>query len=129
MNTFDSENSLLPAVILIGTLTLPVGARHSSHHRRNKQPIEKWSKRIHKKLAQCGESKKTIIIVISSKKKQNKTPFDTKASLLHCPSASCNVTKALLLANKIDRKNDPLRTLGYTKKCDKQRVYLEALYR
>ncbi|EGU42465.1 hypothetical protein [Vibrio scophthalmi] len=124
MKILDIESTQQLAVKLSGTLALPVSARRKYV----KAPRKSWRQRIHCEIRQYRVSKKISINVISINKKQCSS-FNTKASLLQCPSASCNVTKALLLANKIDRKNDPLRTLGYTKKCDKQRVYLEALYR
>ncbi|RJX65838.1 hypothetical protein DZ860_20985 [Vibrio sinensis] len=124
MNTLDIVSSQQLATKLSGTLALPPSARRQYV----KAPMKNWRARIHYEIRQYRVSKKTSTIIIISSKKHC-TAFYAHASVLHCPHARCNVTKALLLADKIDRKNDPLRTLGYTPKRDKHAVFLEVLYR
>lgn len=122
MNTLDTTNTQ-HAVMLSGTLALPVSTRRNCAN----APIENWRKRIYCTIEQCRVSQKTAIIVISSKK-QPVISVNTNASIQRSHRNRSKVAKALLLANKIDRQHDPLRTLGYADN-DKKHVYLESLYR
>ena len=123
MNKPNNTNAAQNEVITTATLTLPLNVREMRAKRRLK-----WSRRVIQQLNQHLTSKLTIIIVIPRKKKRHMTSSIT-APLLHCPKPHCKVTKAVSMAQNIDRSSDPLRTLMYGGKCSKDRVWLESIYR